>query len=143
LKGLPAHPDFIIITVSYYTAQWVLFREAWIRNVGGQLRSHRIWRHSYRPENDTKMDLGEVDGYVNCMELKSYVVCDITPCSPLNIIRRFGGTFRLHIQGRISQAINQREVSRKRNVVSQKIELITTSVRTSGATDMELTQDVV
>jgi hypothetical protein len=56
--------------------QSVLYREAWIRNVGGLLRSHRISYvlETYRPEDDIKNDLGEIDdGYVNCMELKSYV----------------------------------------------------------------------
>jgi hypothetical protein len=32
------------------------------------------------------------------------------PCSPLKVNRRFGGTYRLHLQGRrINQARNQRE----------------------------------
>jgi hypothetical protein len=42
--------------------------------------------------------------------MKSTIFWDITPCSPLKFNRRFGGTYRLHLQGRrISQAINQRE----------------------------------
>jgi hypothetical protein len=42
--------------------------------------------------------------------MKSSVFRDITPCTPLKVIRRFGGTCRLHLQGRrISQARNQRE----------------------------------
>jgi hypothetical protein len=33
---------------------------------------------------------------------------DITPCSPLSVNRRFGGTYHLHLQGRIiSSARNQ------------------------------------
>jgi hypothetical protein len=40
----------------------------------------------------------------------STIFWDITPCSPLNVNRRFGGTYRLHLQGRrISKATNQRE----------------------------------
>jgi hypothetical protein len=35
---------------------------------------------------------------------KSAVFWDITPCSPLNIKRCFGGTCRLRFQGRIRQA---------------------------------------
>jgi hypothetical protein len=36
---------------------------------------------------------------------KSTIFWDITPCSPLSVNRRFGGTYRLHIQGRrISRA---------------------------------------
>jgi hypothetical protein len=38
------------------------------------------------------------------------IIWDVTPCSPLNVNRRFGGTYRLHLQGRrISRARNQRE----------------------------------
>jgi hypothetical protein len=40
----------------------------------------------------------------------STIFCDITPCSPLKVNRRFGGTCRLHLQRRrISQARNQRD----------------------------------
>jgi hypothetical protein len=42
--------------------------------------------------------------------LKSTIFWDITSCNPLRVIRRFGGTYRLHLQGRkISRARNQRE----------------------------------
>jgi hypothetical protein len=42
--------------------------------------------------------------------MKSSVFWDIGPCSPLKVNRRFGGTYRLHLQGRISQARYQREI---------------------------------
>jgi hypothetical protein len=32
--------------------------------------------------------------------LSTVTVWDITPCSPLNVNRRFGGTYRLHLQDR-------------------------------------------
>jgi hypothetical protein len=32
--------------------------------------------------------------------LKSTIFCNITPCSPLTVKRRFGGPCRLHLQGR-------------------------------------------
>jgi hypothetical protein len=42
--------------------------------------------------------------------MKVSIFWDITPCSPLKVNGRFGGTCRLHIQGqRISQAGNQGE----------------------------------
>jgi hypothetical protein len=43
--------------------------------------------------------------------MKSTIFWDITPCSPLSVNRRFGGTYRLHLQGRknISPARNQHE----------------------------------
>jgi hypothetical protein len=46
--------------------------------------------------------------------MKSSIFWDITPRSPLKVNRRFGGTYRLHLQGRrISQARNQREADNK------------------------------
>jgi hypothetical protein len=42
--------------------------------------------------------------------MKSSIFWDITPCSPLKVNRSFGGTYRLHLQGRrISRARDQRE----------------------------------
>jgi hypothetical protein len=41
----------------------------------------------------------------------STIFWDMTPCSPLNVNRYFGGTHRLHLQGRknVSSTRNQRE----------------------------------
>jgi hypothetical protein len=36
--------------------------------------------------------------------LTAMVMKDITPYSPLKVNRRFGGTYPLHLQGRISRA---------------------------------------
>jgi hypothetical protein len=42
--------------------------------------------------------------------LRSSIFWDTTPCSPLKVNRRFGRTYRLHLQGRrIRRARNQRE----------------------------------
>jgi hypothetical protein len=42
--------------------------------------------------------------------MKSTIFWDITPCSPMNVNRRFGRTYRLHLQGRrISWTRSQRE----------------------------------
>jgi hypothetical protein len=47
-------------------------------------------------------------GPVTSMEKKRAVLWDITPCTPLKVNRRFGGTYCLHLQGRrISRARNQ------------------------------------
>jgi hypothetical protein len=35
--------------------------------------------------------------------MKSIIFWDMTPCSPLSCVRRFGGTYRLHLQGRINR----------------------------------------
>jgi hypothetical protein len=32
--------------------------------------------------------------------MKSIIFWDVTPCSPLSFNRRFGGTYRLHLQGK-------------------------------------------
>jgi hypothetical protein len=44
------------------------------------------------------------------MVMKNTIFWDITPCSPLEVNRRFGETYRLHLQGR---KISQRETSLK------------------------------
>jgi hypothetical protein len=42
--------------------------------------------------------------------MKSFIFWHITPCSPLKVNRRFGGTYHPHLQSRrISRAENQRE----------------------------------
>jgi hypothetical protein len=42
--------------------------------------------------------------------MKSTIIWDITPCSPLKVNRRFEWTYPLHLQGRkISRARNKRE----------------------------------
>jgi hypothetical protein len=40
--------------------------------------------------------------------MKSIVFWDMTPCSPLSCTRRFGGTYRLHLQDRRISSANQR-----------------------------------
>jgi hypothetical protein len=51
--------------------------------------------------------------------MKSSIFCDITQCSSLQANRCFGGTHRLHIQGRrISQARNQHESKCQSELVS-------------------------
>jgi hypothetical protein len=39
-------------------------------------------------------------GYIGKYLLKGTIFWDITPCSPLNVNRRFGETYHLHLQGR-------------------------------------------
>jgi hypothetical protein len=34
------------------------------------------------------------------MKKNSFVFWDVAPCTPLEVNQRFGGTYRLHIQGR-------------------------------------------
>jgi hypothetical protein len=61
--------------------------------------------------------------------LKSTTFWYIMQCSPLKVNRRFGGTYRLHLQDwRISRARNQRESRRQAELWR------TTAVRTSNPT---------
>jgi hypothetical protein len=54
-------------------------------------------------------ELDCVTEFANNCTIKSTIFWDITRCSPLNVNRSFGGTYRLHLQNRrISQARNQR-----------------------------------
>jgi hypothetical protein len=80
--------------------------------------------------------------FEHTLKLKNTIFWDITPCSPLKVNRRFGGTYRLNLQGRkISRARNQRESGwqGEHGVISQKIVLfITTSVRTSNPTEFKV-----
>jgi hypothetical protein len=58
---------------------------------------------SYQFYENMKLFLEAELSYV----LKNSIFWDITPCSPLNVNRRFGGMFRLRLYGRrISQARN-------------------------------------
>jgi hypothetical protein len=45
------------------------------------------------------------------MSSRSTIFWDITPCSPLKANRRFGGTYSLHLQARMSRARFQRKNS--------------------------------
>jgi hypothetical protein len=45
------------------------------------------------------------------MVTKSVIIWDITPCSPLSVNRRFGRTYRLHLQGRRNKRASRWEAS--------------------------------
>jgi hypothetical protein len=48
--------------------------------------------------------------------IKSYILWDITPCSPFKVNRCFGVTNHLHLEGgRISQPRNQHKAGRKQS----------------------------
>jgi hypothetical protein len=65
------------------------------------------WQGSVTPANIIDYFRIEV---LTAVVMKSTVFWGITLCNPLKANRRFGGTCRLHIQGRrISQARNQRD----------------------------------
>jgi hypothetical protein len=57
------------------------------------------------------------------MRIKSYVFRNMTPCSPFNINRQFGGTYRLHLQSRRIK-INQREAVIKQKVTNCTLETL-------------------
>jgi hypothetical protein len=69
-------------------------------------RASRVQDAKCRPDND----IWPAEVTKRIKTLKNSVFWDITPCSPLKVIRRFGRTCLLHLQRlRISQAINQHE----------------------------------
>jgi hypothetical protein len=52
-------------------------------------------------QNVSKIPLDYVGSEVlTAVVMKSTIFWDITPCSPLSVNRRFGGTYRLHLHGR-------------------------------------------
>jgi hypothetical protein len=57
-----------------------------------------------------------------CPGLNTPIFWDITPCSPLKVNRRFGGTCRLNIQGeRIIQTRNQYKLGRKQSKLKMEV----------------------
>jgi hypothetical protein len=48
--------------------------------------------------------------------MKSCIFWDITQCSQPKVNRRFGGTYGLHLQGRISQAKNSVKAGGKQSI---------------------------
>jgi hypothetical protein len=65
--------------------------------------------------------------YINYIVIQNTIFWDITSCSPLSVNRRFGGTYRLHLQGR-------RNNLSKKPARKHLAPLMTTSVRTSNPT---------
>jgi hypothetical protein len=69
--------------------------------------SHKLWTPIAGNLSDMRPCRFEV---LTAVVMKSSAFWDTTSCSPMKFNRRFGGTCRLHFQGRrISQARNQRE----------------------------------
>jgi hypothetical protein len=66
-----------------------------------ELPKRPIEKPRRRCDDNIKMHIREIRwGSMDWINLKSTVFWDITPCSPLRVNRRFGGTYRLHLQGR-------------------------------------------
>jgi hypothetical protein len=59
------------------------------------------------------------------MAMKSSVFWDIMPCSSVKVNQRFGGTYRLHLQGqKVSQARNKHEAGSKQSSLTLNMEAI-------------------
>lgn len=53
---------------------------------------------------------------LTAMAMESSVFWGITPCSPMEVSRRFGGKFQLHLEGlRLNQAVNKHERGSKQS----------------------------
>jgi hypothetical protein len=62
------------------------------------------------------LHISQIVGFevLTAVVMKISIFWDITPCSPLKVNRRFGETYRLHLQGRrVSQKRNQSEAGSK------------------------------
>jgi hypothetical protein len=85
------------------------------------VKSYVVFRNPLNGSSEVTRSYGNHLNHINIQEtdilttvlmLKSTIFWDTTPCSPLKVNRRFGGTYRLYFQGRkISRARNQRESS--------------------------------
>jgi hypothetical protein len=80
--------------------------------------------------------------------MKSIIFWDMTPCSPLSFNRRFGGSYRLHLQGRRNRFIKtSKQAGGKQNEpisLTLKIEAICsseTSVETERNTWRHIPED--
>jgi hypothetical protein len=70
--------------------------------VRGPFLSHSSQFIIHRPSYDSTpclTTLSVVNHVPSNGRIKSNIFWDITPCSPLRVNRRFGGTYRLHLQG--------------------------------------------
>jgi hypothetical protein len=69
--------------------------------------------------------------------VKSTTFCDITPCSPLKVNIRFGGTYRLHLQGQTSRARYQRE-NRCKAVLLEQVGLVSGELSVCGLLEVSV-----
>jgi hypothetical protein len=92
----------------------------WVVTPCNSVEAHRHFTATYRRHLEgggltgntaaaTNLSIVEFE-VLTAVVMKSTIFWDITQCSPLRVKRRFGGTYRLQLQGRkISRARNQRE----------------------------------
>jgi hypothetical protein len=86
-------------------------------NLGGLIYKLIYYTVSYNFKLMIKIILGFK--ILTAVVMKIYFSWDITPCSPLQVNRLFGGTSLLHLQGqRVSEARNQLESGSKQNIVN-------------------------
>jgi hypothetical protein len=70
--------------------------------------------------------------------MKSTILWNITPYSPLKVDRHFEGICRLYLQGRVSQARNQHEVGNKQSQQTHAGFLISLFLNPADGGDMLL-----
>jgi hypothetical protein len=64
---------------------------------------HWKWRQYIPPKHWFLSESHGITTRKTSVFMKSPIFWDITPCRPLKVNWRFGGTFRLHLEGRISR----------------------------------------
>jgi hypothetical protein len=63
------------------------------------------------------------------MSMKSSVFCDITPCSPVEADRRFGGAYGLNLHGRTVRQERNHEATSKHSSSETSLDLYRTTRR--------------
>jgi hypothetical protein len=81
----------------------------WVKNQRGMTLSHRYGLYLNQSMRRLILIGSSITENILCLVgsevltaviMKRTIFWDITPCSPLSVHRRFGGTCRLHLQGR-------------------------------------------
>jgi hypothetical protein len=57
----------------------------------------------------------KIDNVEEKTEMKNIIFWDMTPCSQLNVNRRFGGTYHLHLQGQRNKLSKKQQAGGKQN----------------------------
>jgi hypothetical protein len=100
LATFPAHPILFGLIIQIRTRIQIILSPPWVQ----------IFSSTPCSQTSSVYVGFEV---LTAVVMKSTIFWDMTPCSPVNFNRRFGGTNPHHLQGRrISRARNQKVASR-------------------------------
>jgi hypothetical protein len=110
---IPESYNFLFREICFYEAvSWGVWRAEFPNELPSRCSSARSVTFSEPVLTSRRGDtaFGLTASLLIYATIKTTIFWDITPFSPLKVNRRFGGTNRLHLQGRrINRARNQRE----------------------------------